>query len=122
MARSRLTRFLFTGAAARLAQRTKDIQRLSSFPQFLAAMDMDPPSAADFTKVLRGTVVTSMKRGYTKWALTQEQALGLREDREGQTLQKPEGMVQSALPDDIYSFFPGNDYDRRRGRRGGRRG
>ena len=67
------------GAAARLAAEVRRLHTVDSFPKFLVEMGMRSiPSTESFTEVLRQTVHDSMKRGYSKWALSQQKALALR--------------------------------------------
>lgn len=77
------------GAAARLASEVRRLHSINTFPAFLAEMGLKHiPSAANFTALLRRTVVDSMTppstgesptaRGYSRWALTQRDALRLR--------------------------------------------
>lgn len=116
------------GAAAKLAQQIKDIQKVDCFPDFLRNMDVPVPNPSSFTAFLRSTVLKSHQKGYTKAALTQEQALGLRLSREGEGVECPEGMSAMEIRKG-YSFFPnkrggngGRDGRGGRGGRGGRRG
>jgi hypothetical protein len=66
------------GAAARLASEVRRLQEIEAFPPFLREMGVSMPSKRNFTEVLRGTVRTSMERGYSVEELSQEQALALR--------------------------------------------
>ncbi|KAK7972690.1 hypothetical protein PG988_006824 [Apiospora saccharicola] len=114
------------GAAARLASEVRRLHAINDFPAFLREMSFSQiPSPAQFTAVLRNTVVDSMKRGYSRWALAQSDALALRmhKDCEPGVGVKPEfaEMVAEApyLPTVVLSnvsFFPGGN------KRGGNRG
>jgi len=77
------------GAAAHLAFEVRRLHLINTFPAFLAEMGLKHiPSAANFTTLLRRTVVDSMTppspkssstaRGYSRWALSQREALRLR--------------------------------------------
>ncbi|KAK8102972.1 hypothetical protein PG984_016118 [Apiospora sp. TS-2023a] len=113
-------------AAARLASEVRRLHAINDFPAFLREMSFSQiPSPAQFTAVLRNTVVDSMNRGYSRWALAQSDALALRmhKDCEPGVGVKPEfaEMVAEApyLPTVVLSnvsFFPGGN------KRGGNRG
>lgn len=118
------------GAAAHLASEVRRLHAINDFPHFLREMSFDQiPSPAQFTAVLRNTVVDSMNRGYSRWALAQSDALALRLRKgcePGVGLQ-PElaEMVGEApyLPHvelSGVSFFPGGN--NRGGKSGGRGG
>ncbi|KAK8040348.1 hypothetical protein PG991_000136 [Apiospora marii] len=67
------------GAAAHLASEVRRLHAINDFPAFLREMGfVQIPSPAQFTAVLRNTVVDSMGRGYSRWALAQSDALALR--------------------------------------------
>ena len=132
MTRAQLRDDLFTrhgapphGAAGRLAQSIRAIQKVQTFPDFLQAMDIPQmPGKAEFTSFLRRTVAESMDKGYSKWALTQEEALLLRLRREpgvGRSLD-----MQPAYNARLgYTFFPQQGRgggSGRGGTRGGGRG
>ncbi|KXT06966.1 hypothetical protein AC578_7092, partial [Pseudocercospora eumusae] len=123
------------GAAAKLAEKVKEIQQVSDFPAFLRHMDITPPNPRSFTTFLRSTIQKSHERGYSKQALTQEQALTLRMEREGPDVERPEGMCPAEIRGQNLTFFPNQQRgggggggggrgrgDRGRGRRGGFRG
>ena len=108
------------GAAAVLAKRVQDIQKVNDFPNFLTNMGIKPGPASKFTTFLRDTVKDSMEKGYTKTALTQEEALYYRLAREP-GVERPAGMEPvraSGRP----SFFPGRGGAQGGGIGGGGRG
>jgi len=75
-------------AASHLAASIRRIQTISTFANFLAEMDIGRrnangglegvPGKVAFTSFLRDTVKASVEKGYSKWALEQEEALSLR--------------------------------------------
>lgn len=99
------------GAAAGLAAAIRKIQQINSFPEFLHAMSItEPMSKSRFTSFLRNTVHDSMDKGYSKWALRQQEALYLRLQREP-SVEVQDGIRPLPLIGN-YSFFP---QDQRRG-------
>ncbi|KAM3416327.1 hypothetical protein BST61_g7932 [Cercospora zeina] len=108
-------------AAVELAATIKNIHRVKNFPEFLKVMHNQNPkqTAVSFTSLLRRTVHASMEKGYSKRALTQEQALKLRLDKEP-NVGRPEGMLPQDLGRGAFSFFPGQQ--RGGGGNGGRGG
>jgi ubiquitin-protein ligase len=116
-----------SGAAATLAEQVRKIQRVNDFPNFLKVMGVQTmPKKDEFTKWLRGTLSESVDKGYSKWALTQQEALLMRK------LKEPgvgvlEGMQPAHTVRGRYSFFPeernrqGGTYRGGRGGRSGRR-
>lgn len=67
------------GAAERLAAEVRRLQTVDDFPAFLREMGVQSvPSARDFTAVLRQTVADSVRKGYSRWALSQVRAFFLR--------------------------------------------
>jgi hypothetical protein len=112
------------GAAASLAEQVRKIQRVNDFPNFLSRMGVQTmPKKDEFTKWLRGTLSDSVDKGYSKWALNQQEALVLRKLKEP-GVGVPEGIEPAYTVRPRYTFFP---EDRRsaggvRGGRGGRGG
>ena len=80
------------------------------------------PSAESFTEVLRQTVRDSVKNGYSRWAVPQNQALALRirgDPDVGATPKMREWAQERALdapPRHNASFFPIRDKQQGRGR------
>lgn len=109
------------GAAAVLAKRVQEIQKVNDFPNFLTNMGIRPPSASNFTTFLRDTVKASMDKGYSKWALTQPEALYYRQKKEPQ-VERPEGMRAQEPRLGRFSFFAGRGGGQGGGRGGGGRG
>ncbi|KAK4554746.1 hypothetical protein LTR86_008248 [Recurvomyces mirabilis] len=107
------------GAAAKLAAEIRNIQRVKTFPAFLMAMDVPIPTQAAFTQFLRKTVSESVEKGYSRWGLTQEEALFLRLQREPGVM-VAEGLRASGGVRPGFTFFPGEG--RGGGGRGGRGG
>jgi ubiquitin-protein ligase len=109
------------GTAAELAASIRRIQKVDSFPDFLEAMDVAVPTKEEFTRFLRRTLHESVDKGYSKWALPQEEALAIRLEEEP-TVDIVYGMRPSAWSAEPYTFFP-HEQKRKRGegpRRGGR--
>ncbi|KAL9111795.1 MAG: hypothetical protein Q9227_003854 [Pyrenula ochraceoflavens] len=95
------------GAAARLAGEIKRLHNINSFPQFLVEMGVPVPTASLFSQVLRQAVSGSMEMGYSRWALTQEEALWLRIQKEPDV---EEGGIQAVVPKyraENRNWFPG---------------
>ncbi|PPJ55339.1 hypothetical protein CBER1_10199 [Cercospora berteroae] len=107
-------------AAAELATTIKNIHLVKNFPEFLKVMHNRDPTqtAGDFTLLLRRTVHASMEKGYSQWALTQEQALHLRLTKEP-NVGRPAGMFPQQPGLGNFSFFPGQQRDGGNGGRGG---
>lgn len=101
------------GAAAELAASIRRIQEVKAFPAFLIAMNVPMPTKAEFTRFLRRTVCESVDKGYSQWAISQEEALTLRRKEES-SVESPEGMRSSPLRGKRYTFFP-TDQKRKRG-------
>ena len=109
-------------AAAELAANIREIHGVQNFPTFLKIMSITPQQPQNFTNFLRGSVKASMEKDYSKWALTQEQALTLRLEVEP-NVGRPEGMVAEALKiRNNLSFFPGQQRGGGNSGRGGRGG
>ncbi|RYP71320.1 hypothetical protein DL771_004897 [Monosporascus sp. 5C6A] len=79
------------GAAGRLAASVRRLHTINDFPAFLREMGLrSVPSPENFTDVLRQTVVSSMEKGYSTWALTQQEAMLLRTYYEPEVPMTPE--------------------------------
>ena len=111
------------GAAAHLASEVRRLHSVDSFPKFLVEMGMRSiPSAESFTEVLRQTVRDSVKNGYSRWAVPQNQALALRmrDDPDVGATDKMRQWAQEraldAPPRHGASFFPIRDKQQGRGR------
>jgi ubiquitin-protein ligase len=102
------------GAAAQLANSVKQIQEVSDFAQFLKHMGYgnEMPSKSEFTAFLRRTVHESVDKGYSRWVLTQEEALYLRLQRESKV-----GYVGDMVPKRTqlrgHIFFPDDRWNDR---------
>lgn len=110
------------GAAATLANDIKALQRVDSFPKFLAIMGLPPPPASQFTAFLRTCMEESVRKGYSVWGLSQERALTLRRqlDPDVQINTEPKAEWRGGGTFQV-SFFP-NRGGRGRGRGGRGRG
>lgn len=118
------------GAAERLAAEVRRLHTVDDFPAFLREMGVQKvPSARDFTAVLRQTVADSVRKGYSRWALSQVRAFHLRravEPAVGISQDVAEYADRPGPPRiDPPSFFParenaGRGEDNGRGGRGGR--
>lgn len=119
------------GNAARLSSRLRQLQAVSTFPNFISVMGIEMPTASFFTGMLRGCVIDSVNKGYSIWGISQEAALQLRR-RTDPSVQVRKDWPQETNrrppigPDNVTSFFPntrGGAGGRGRGRgRGGGRG
>ncbi|KAK5114433.1 hypothetical protein LTR85_010256 [Meristemomyces frigidus] len=108
------------GASATLAASIRKIQKVNSFPEFLQAMGVRTiPTKSEFTRFLRHAVYDSVDKGYSKWALTQGEALAVRLQRE-RTVEVADGLHAShRARTGHFTFFPGEqrrDGDAGRGR------
>ncbi|KAI1505970.1 hypothetical protein F5X99DRAFT_366736 [Biscogniauxia marginata] len=66
-------------AAGHLASEVRRLHTIDNFPAFLREMGIRKvPSPANFTNVLRETVLSSMRKGYSRWGLPRDQAMVLR--------------------------------------------
>lgn len=101
------------GAATELAASIRRIQEVKAFPAFLIAMNVPMPTKAEFTRFLRRTVCESVDKGYSQWAISQEEALTLRRKEES-SVESPEGMRSAPLRGKRYTFFP-TEQKRKRG-------
>lgn len=63
------------------------------------------PGKRQLTDTLRSAVWDSMDRGYSKWGLSQEEALTLRLKKEA-TVEVPKDMHAADVEFSWYSFFP----------------
>ncbi|CAK7212253.1 hypothetical protein SBRCBS47491_001400 [Sporothrix bragantina] len=70
------------GAAAHLAAQVRRIHQVNTWPDFLVAMGVTVPTRAVFSDVLRRAVRESMRRGYSQWGLTADEAKSLRDYHE----------------------------------------
>lgn len=70
------------GTAARLAADIKALQNVKNFPEFIKIMGLTPPPASTFTTFLRECVEASVQKGYSIWAITQDKALILRQQKD----------------------------------------
>lgn len=125
------------GAAAELASEVRRLQKIEDFPSFLREMGIFVmPPKSNFTELLRSTVTTSHRRGYSKAALAVPAALALRlrcDPSLGRTLVQGQmdGWRLARLPDPAVTqrdlelrkvtFFPGGAPGKPGGR-GRRRG
>jgi len=97
------------GTAKMLANCIKEIHRVKNFNDFLYRMSIPHsgiPTEASFTELLRQCVRDSMSKGYSRWAITQPEALYLRR------LKEPgiDDGLANYMDDDMVSrqsFFPG---------------
>lgn len=117
--------------ASNLASSIRRIQAIDNFSDFLLEMNIGYRSPMDnsiqnipgkiaFTSFLRDTVKASMEKGYSEWALEQEEALRLRLVKEpGVGIRA--GMRSRAVFGGKYTFFP-NEGGNRGGFGGGRGG
>ncbi|KAI1077761.1 hypothetical protein F5B20DRAFT_550297 [Whalleya microplaca] len=101
--------------AANLAAEVRRIHTINNFPAFLREMGLhNVPTSKNFTAVLRKTVHLSMERGYSKWAISREDALLLRARKDPHLLMTKEmaRWVQKHQDDEVdlryTSFFPKN--------------
>ncbi|CAJ2503410.1 Uu.00g108040.m01.CDS01 [Anthostomella pinea] len=112
-------------AAARLASEVRRLHTINDFPAFMKEMGIRKAPAPDnFTDVLRKTVDASMRKGYSRPGLTQDDAMLLRHQRD------PDLLLTNAQKEAVgnyryinvnlerVSFFPGGRG--RGGFRGGR--
>ncbi|ETN42970.1 uncharacterized protein HMPREF1541_02128 [Cyphellophora europaea CBS 101466] len=101
------------GTAARLARRIGQLQAINTFPHFINVMEIEMPTAAYFTTLLRGCVIESVKKGYSTWGISQGPALELRRQVD------PNVQVRDVWPEETgrrpppgpaqeTSFFPSN--------------
>jgi hypothetical protein len=70
-----------SGAAKKLADEMKWLEKVEDFPNFLETMGVSKermPKASQFTTLLRECCEESVRKGYSIWKLSQDQALGLR--------------------------------------------
>ncbi|KAI0425083.1 hypothetical protein F5Y09DRAFT_335254 [Xylaria sp. FL1042] len=103
-------------AAGHLAAEMRRLHTIGNFPAFMREMGLQNiPTSKNFTTVLRDTVRESMARGYSKWAVNQEQAMRLRiqKDPHIQLTQEERNWAKfidrrPANQRPSYDFFPGN--------------
>lgn len=114
------------GAAERLAAEVRRLHTIHDFPAFLREMGIQAmPSPRDFTAVLRRTLVDSVSKGYSRWALDQVRAFFLRQAVEptvgiSRDVAEYAGRPKPPLLDGL-SFFPVQETGGR-GEGGGRGG
>lgn len=118
------------GTAARLSNRLRQLQAVSTFPNFINVMGVEMPTASFFTGMLRGCLIDSVNKGYSIWGISQDAALQLRRQRDPSVqirTEWPEETYRRAPigPDTATSFFPntrgrGGALARGRGRGEGR--
>ncbi|KAI5924632.1 hypothetical protein F4810DRAFT_132905 [Camillea tinctor] len=108
------------GAAERLAAEVRRLHKVGDFPAFMREMGLSTvPTPAAFTAVLRETVQESMRRGYSKWALSRDRAMALRARKDPQvqlTYKEREWLRahrHTRLDLSGVSFFPNDDRQRR---------
>jgi len=128
-------------AASRLAAEVRRLQAIDNFPAFMREMGLSAksmPTPATFTNVLRSTIDTSMRRGYSRWAIKQGEALRLRVAKDpGISLSPAETRMLDNINGRVvnvglyrgsgggFNFFPLSGTNRRNGdgaNRGGRGG
>ncbi|KAH8156516.1 hypothetical protein CIB48_g11733 [Xylaria polymorpha] len=99
-------------AASRLAAEVRRLHTINDFPAFMREMGLqDIPTAANFTALVRGTVMTSMQRGYSKNAMSDKEAMRLRFAKDPHILLTKSESIQATMQDyrsrgRSYSFFP----------------
>lgn len=94
--------------AETLAASIRGIQNVDSFRDFFDVMGLkDVPSKEMFCGFLKRTIGDSVEKGYSRWALSQGQALAMRKRREA-GIEEAEGVVIDSVPpsDDCMNFFP----------------
>ena len=96
------------GTAKMLANSIKDIHRVNNFNEFLHKMSIPlsgMPTEASFTELLRQCVRDSMDKGYSRWAITQPEALYLRRMKDPSV---EDGVSQFVCKEIVSgrSFFP----------------
>lgn len=108
-----------SGTAAQFAKKVKEYHGIDSFPAFLLAMGLEAPQAKVFTTWLRQSVQDSMDKGYSAWAVQQNEALWLRKQKEPD-VGVEEGLEAKMPPGGVsqINFFPNKG--RNRGGRLGR--
>ena len=102
------------GTAAALAASIRRIQDVNSFASFLQVMEVPVPTPAEFTNFLRRTVQDSVEKGYSMWAISQENALTLRLRGEPGVEIIP-GLRPLALTGERFTFFPQGNKRKRGG-------
>ncbi|KAI0376964.1 hypothetical protein F5Y04DRAFT_292302 [Hypomontagnella monticulosa] len=116
-------------AAQELSETVRRLHTINDFPAFLREMGIRAiPHPVNFTSMLRRTVLSSMEKGYSVWAMRREDTLLLRarldhnvrldENDQAYVNEHLVNSWQPALP----SFFPDNRDQGGRGNRGGRGG
>ena len=101
-----------SGTAERLAKNIRHIRTVGNFPEFFKAMGLkDMPSKENLCTFLKKTIEKSVMLGYSRWALTQGQALAIRRVREP-SVEVAEGVGVSVKDEEVLTrreigFFPG---------------
>jgi len=93
------------GTAKGLAESIRLIREIKSFPEFLASMDIEIPSAAWFTQFLRTCMEESVKKGYSSMPINQGQALAIRQLKES-IVEVRDGLQPLNVNIRSKSFFP----------------
>ncbi|KAI0894330.1 hypothetical protein F4806DRAFT_119603 [Annulohypoxylon nitens] len=114
-------------AAQELSETVRRLHTIDNFPAFLKEMGIEKiPDAKTFTTIVRKTVFSSMKKGYSKWGMHPKYALLLRVKKDktlwanrrlwlsGDDARWLEEHWGDNMSSHIKSFFPGNQT--RRGR------
>ncbi|ORY67564.1 uncharacterized protein BCR38DRAFT_337231 [Pseudomassariella vexata] len=122
------------GASKRMAAEVRRLHTVDNFHQFMLEMGIETfPSLASFTDVLRETMRASVAKGYSIWAISQEDAVFLRLEKEPGVGIHPNlahtvnsSMPPSSLNFNNITFFPAAHRGRNKSGRGngrsGRRG
>lgn len=94
------------GAAARLSAEVRRLHDINNFPAFLKEMGMKTmPSKENFTTFLRDTMKVSVQKGYSKWGVTQGEALYLRRRKEP-NVEGSKGVTEIIPTMKKITFFP----------------
>ncbi len=101
-------------AAGHLAAEVRRLHTINDFPAFMREMGLqNVPTSMRFTSVLRDTVYESMARGYSRWAVTQVQAMRLRLEKDPDIQLTKAERMSATLVDyrptghrPSYNFFP----------------
>ncbi|KAI1272519.1 hypothetical protein F5Y07DRAFT_379720 [Xylaria sp. FL0933] len=103
-------------AAGHLAAEVRRLYTIDNYPAFMREMGLQNiPSSMSLTEALRAAVHESMNRGYSRWAIDQEQAMRLRIQKDPHIQLTVEERT-SAMSIDTepvnqrpsYNFFPNN--------------
>ncbi|KAI1744746.1 hypothetical protein F4680DRAFT_405866 [Xylaria scruposa] len=100
-------------AAGHLAAEVRRLHTINDFPAFMKEMGLrDIPTPANFTNVLRETVVASMNAGYSRPAINQKAAMRIRFVKDPQILLTKSEYAEATRHIDYrlsrlsYNFFP----------------